>query len=150
MRCVNVVLAATLLGCVQSANSPNDTDSAIVVTTGTYFGFCHGYCFSELTVDGQTLRFAETSRDPTQFPPRSRTLELGPADRARIAALVDPGALAALEGIHGCPDCADGGGEWVQFRSGSDSTRVTFEFGQSLDPIAGLQAELRMLRKRFQ
>jgi len=148
MKYSMLVLAAAVAACVQSANSPETADSA-VITTGTYFGFCQGYCTSEMIVDGETLRLTETGRDPVQFPPRTRTLQLSAADRARFTALVDPAALAGLAGTHGCPDCADGGGEWIQYRAGPDSTRIIFEYGKTLEPIAALQAELRALRHRF-
>jgi hypothetical protein len=55
-----------------------------------------------------------------------------------------------VEGVHGCPDCADGGAEWVQVRASGDSIRATFEYGATLEPIAALQAEIRALRARFE
>jgi hypothetical protein len=70
-------------------------------------------------------------------------------DWRRIRALVDPAALKRLEGVHGCPDCADGGAEWIQLGAGNDSVRVTFEYGATLAGIAPLQAEIRALRDRF-
>ena len=150
MRGLILVLASLLAGCTQSANSPETTDRSIVIANAIYFGFCQGYCYSELTIEGETLRLTDTSRNPTQFPPRTRTLTLSSGDRVRIDSLLDPTALSALEGVHGCPDCADGGGEWIEIRSGTDSTRVTFEYAATLTPIAPLQAELRALRKRFE
>jgi hypothetical protein len=143
------VLSLTIAGCAQSANSPEALEDR-VLATGTFFGFCHGYCNTELVVDGDSLRYIESSRDPVQFPTRTRVLPLSAGERARLASLTDPAVLSSLEGVHGCPDCADGGGEWVQIRSGADSTRVTFEYGKTLDPIAALQTELRALRQRFQ
>jgi|SRR5687768_2157546 len=140
-------IAAALIGC---AGSPTERpETSFVVSTGTFFGFCGGYCYTELVLDGNTVRFTETSRDSARLPPRTRSLELEAADAERIRALVDPAVLSSLAGVHGCPDCADGGGEWVQVRSPDDSTRVTFEHGRVLNPIAELQAELRALRNRF-
>jgi hypothetical protein len=63
--------------------------------------------------------------------------------------LVDTAAIHALEGVHGCPDCADGGAEWIQIE-GADSVRVTFEYGAELGGIEELQREIRELRARFE
>jgi hypothetical protein len=62
---------------------------------------------------------------------------------------VDTAAFRELEGVHGCPDCADGGAEWIQVET-ADPMRVTFEYGVDLDGIEDLQAEIRELRGRFE
>jgi hypothetical protein len=66
-----------------------------------------------------------------------------------VRSLVDAAALRRLEGVHGCPDCADGGAEWIEIGSAAGPIRVTFEYGATLDGIGALQAELRALRNRF-
>ena len=63
--------------------------------------------------------------------------------------MVDVAAITRLEGVHGCPDCADGGAEWIEIDTGSGPIRVTFEFGDTLPGIGPLQAEIRALRERF-
>jgi hypothetical protein len=46
----------------------------------------------------------------------------------------------------GCPDCADGGAEWLEI----DGKRVTLEFRSDLEPIRPLLQQVRALRARFE
>jgi hypothetical protein len=150
---VGVTLA--LAGCTSSALGPESLGrgsvdlSALALTSGTSFGECLGYCRTELRVDSLTVTMVEVPQGQPQLPTRTRTLQLSRAEWARIRALVDPAALKRLEGVHGCPDCADGGAEWIEIGPESARVRVTFEFGATLPGIAPLQAELRALRARF-
>jgi hypothetical protein len=123
--------------------------NALALSTGTSFGMCAGYCVTELTIEEDAVRLTETGSRSANLPPRVRTLPLGATERERIRSLIDVPELAQLQGVHGCPDCADGGTEWIQLRRGSDTIRVTFEFGRDLTPIAELQAALREQRLRF-
>jgi hypothetical protein len=124
-------------------------DGPFVVAGGTSFGMCGGYCTTELTVDGTLVRFRESSMDTQRYPTRTRTLQLTQAEWDRIRTHADRATVTSVAGVHGCPDCADGGAEWVEIRTASDSVRVTFEYGRVLAPIASLQEELRALRRRF-
>src|SRR5690606_19980803 len=85
------------------------------LASGTSFGMCMGYCTTELTITEDQVTLSELGR-PETLPARTRSLPLEPEDRARIGALVDRAQLARLEGVHGCPDCADGGAEWIELR----------------------------------
>jgi hypothetical protein len=103
---------------------------------------------TELRIDSTSLSLTEESWRSEQ-PTRTRTLPLAQADWQRLQALVDTAAFRRLEGVHGCPDCADGGAEWIEIRVG-EPVRITFDYGAELDGIADLQAEIRALRARFE
>ena len=143
---------AVLLVAVAACSDPIDTESANVLglRSGTSFGMCAGYCVTELIVEEASVRFNETAW-PTlsNLPPRSRTVALTQEERAHLQSLIDVTELERLEGVHGCPDCADGGAEWIELRTTDDTIRVTFEFGRELAPIAELQAAIRAQRERF-
>jgi len=121
---------------------------ALALRSGTSFGMCAGYCLTELRIDTLGVTLTETSQ-VQDLPPRIRTLPLSDSDRDQLAEAVDTAAIRGLAGVHGCPDCADGGAEWIAFGAGSDSARVTFEFGAAIDGIEPLQAVMRELRSRF-
>lgn len=122
---------------------------ALGLRSGTSFGMCGGYCVTELVIDSMGVTLTETSQ-VQDLPPRTRTLPLSDADWERLAAVVDTAAIRGLAGVHGCPDCADGGAEWIQLGPASEAVRVTFEFGHMVEGIEPLQALVRELRGRFE
>jgi hypothetical protein len=149
-----VGLALALAACSGAVLDPESLESldarTLELTTGTSFGMCAGYCRTELRVDSLTLTLVEVAQARGEpLPDRTRTLPLSLAEWRRVRSLVDAAALARLEGVHGCPDCADGGAEWIQIGTASGPLRVTFEHGATLAGIGPLQAELRALRERF-
>jgi hypothetical protein len=135
-----------IAGCTSQTTDP--AESAIVVS-GLSFPFCAGYCTTELVIDDGELRYTESSRDSTRYPPRTRTQALSAEEWSRLRQFVDLAALETVVGTHGCPGCADGGIEWLEIRSEERSPRATFEHGQELAPIRELQREVRALRERF-
>ena len=44
----------------------------------------------------------------------------------------------------GCPDCADGGSEWIEIGTKNKIYKVTFEYGDSLK---GLDELLKLVRE---
>lgn len=139
-------LSCALLAC--GATGPGGGGASLELTSGTSFGMCGGYCVTELRVDSISITLTETSQ-VTDLPPRVRTLPLSPSEWERLQGRVDTAAFRALEGVHGCPDCADGGAEWIQLET-DEPIRVTFEYGAELEGITALQAEVRELRGRFE
>jgi hypothetical protein len=147
------LLAGLLLATLACYGSATETESADFsrLSSGTSFGMCAGYCRTELLIDSTSATLTETSWDhPERLPPRITSLELNAAEWQRIRRQVNPAALTRLAGVHGCPDCADGGAEWIELRTDQALVRVTFEYGQVLNEISGLQAEIRALRGRLQ
>jgi hypothetical protein len=72
------------------------------------------------------------------------------AEWTELRLLADPADLSRVEGTHGCPDCADGGAEWIALRIGSRTIESRFDYGRDFAEIEQLQARLRELRLRFQ
>jgi hypothetical protein len=48
----------------------------------------------------------------------------------------------------GCPDCADGGGEWIEISNRHTSKKIVFEYNQSVPEINSLVTKLRRLRNK--
>jgi hypothetical protein len=144
-------LALALLASAACSRSTTEADSTSIVTlsSGTSFGMCMGYCRTELVIDSMTATFTESSWPVSGLPPKTQTLTLTQVEWQRLRSRVDVSAITRMAGVHGCPDCADGGAEWIELRTAETTARVTFEFGSVLEPIAALQAEIRALRERF-
>ncbi len=55
----------------------------------------------------------------------------------------------SLDDRIGCPDCADGGAEWVQIDWNNGNKRVTFENRQTVKGIEKLIEKLREMRQIY-
>jgi hypothetical protein len=154
MRTAMIGLMAYLAACSTSGtDNPPDGSAGqlqmLELRSGTSFGMCGGYCVTELRIDTLGVTLTETSQ-VQDLPPRTRTQPLSASDVERLTEAVDTAAIRGLEGVHGCPDCADGGAEWIQFGPAGAAVRVTFEFGDMIDGIEPLQTVIRELRSRFE
>ena len=141
---------ALALALLPACLSPSETLTAegLVLRSGTSFGMCMGYCVTELTVTSDELRLVETSRDPAQAE-RVRRAALAPGEWEEILALANAESLEGLAEVLGCPDCADGGAEWIEVEHQGEKRRVTFEYGSEVEPIQPLVDKARELRDRF-
>jgi hypothetical protein len=70
-------------------------------------------------------------------------------DWAALQTQFDAAAFARLPETIGCPDCADGGAEWLELTYQGQTRRVTFEHGRPVAEIAPFLAQVRQLRERM-
>ena len=144
-------VAVALTGCkVIDTTSFGVSQEPLVVRSGTSFGMCIGYCATELRIEGERLVLTRTSRDEAQYPKQTETKTISREEWEAITKLVEESAFGALEEVYGCPDCADGGAEWIEVERDGVQNRVTFEYGKSVAGIEALIAKLRELRARFE
>ena len=147
-----LLLLATACGPAQ-IDAPADraeNHEPLALTAGTSFGMCAGSCTTELRLDSATVHLIESGGGRGEpKPPRARSLTLTAAEWSRLVARLDRAALTALAGVHGCPDCADGGAEWIELRGSTGPVRVTFEHGRPPAGVAPLRAEVEAIRSRL-
>lgn len=150
VRSLLLVLPLTLLtSCAADLFSGAAGGEPLVVRSGTSFGMCVGHCSTVLTVDSREIVFEEISRDAKAYPPRVQRRPISEAEWREVRALASDDAFFALEKSYGCPDCADGGAEWVEVERDGRSKRVVLEYGRSLPGADPLLARLREIRARF-
>lgn len=142
-------LALTFAACGGEGNQIEGLvdGQALEITSGTSFGMCAGYCVTELRIVSGSIELTEESWR-MELPARTRTLPLERRTWERLRALADAAGFRELVGVHGCPDCADGGAEWIEIGT-AEPLRITFEYGAELDGIEELQKVIRELRSRF-
>ncbi len=111
---------------------------------GSSFGHCRGYCFKETRFRPGTAETLQKGWDTVQYPTQLG-LETIPADLwpKFVAAFAADSFFRSEERI-GCPDCADGGAEWLEVRYLDKTHRVTFEYGSS---PTGMERLLDALRR---
>jgi hypothetical protein len=118
-----------------------ESSDAVLFRTGTFFGMCAGYCRFELRITETDVSYFAFGWRGQPVPDRLLEGKITAVESEKLKSLVDMDALFALQEVIGCPDCADGGGEWVEI--------ATAEHGASIPAIQELLQELRTIRERF-
>jgi hypothetical protein len=152
MRRLLLALAVVAFsGCAANEDpiSPFSTEASL--SAGTSFGHCLGYCETELDIAPREIVLTRSSRDPQQYPTKTERLAITAQEYEALMTSFESETFFGLDEVYGCPDCADGGAEWIEVqRPGGAAKRVTFEHGATLEPIAGLIERIRALRGRFE
>ncbi len=138
-----VIFCLTATGCNEKDCCMLPQES--VIRYGTSFGFCIGYCHEQLTITPNSSRYDKTAwNNEDEYPPKeckgnySQWQQLN--DRIDLKAFYD------LPATIGCPDCADGGAEWVEIATESKTHRVTFEYNKA---PAAMNRYITLLREQF-
>ncbi len=139
--------AALVSACSPGSNDLRSEDP--IIRWGTSFGMCAGYCREELEIDGATIRLTRRSWDPARQPTRIEEQSLSRAAWRQLVARLEAANLNTLQDVYGCPDCADGGAEWVEMESAVARKRVTFDYARGPRQLEALLTELRAFRQSF-
>ncbi len=116
---------------------------------GTIFGECIGYCKKDLIIEGIFVIFVASSGFPNQFPEKSISGQLNTAELERLQRLIVFDEIIKYDDSIGCPDCLDGGAEWIQVKQDKQIKKITFEYGDSLNSINELIELLREIFKTY-
>jgi len=124
-------------------------DSIVRLKSGQSFGMCMGKCYNELIVENNSvtlkqIELKERGGNKETIQHRDNThlnriiAELGDFPKEKFL---------KLDEQYGCPDCADGGAEWleVQFTDGT-SHHVKFEYGSAPEGFEEIISSLRTYR----
>ena len=119
---------------------------------GSSFGMCVGYCFTEIDVSSQKIvmtRKAWGRGAGANLPEKTceRMLTTQEWNVLSNAFSKENNAFQKLEERIGCPDCADGGAEWIEVITGESAKKVTFEYRKDVPGISDLIAEMRKMRE---
>ncbi|MEM9023833.1 MAG: hypothetical protein AAGB22_08820 [Bacteroidota bacterium] len=133
-----------LMGCEKD----DDAEVVLSFATGTAFGMCAGYCLTETVIQEDSVVFTRSGwLQLSQFPDRICGSSLAPDQWSLLLANTDRDAFLSLPATIGCPDCADGGAEWLEIReNGRPLQRVTLEFGKDVPEISRLMQAIRAIR----
>jgi len=127
-------------------NTPvTPTNLKALISYGTSFGECGGYCIRELKIDQLNITFTASSWFPQDHPDKILQAVIERKEYEQIQSLVDFDKLAAFDDVIGCPDCADGGAEWLQISVEDQFKKITFEKGATLATIQPLINKLRQM-----
>lgn len=146
--------AALLLftGCQMQPFSVRTTpDPVLVIRGGSSFGECLGYCWNEIQINPEQTRLIRKFQLPAgpAAPDRLYQRDTDPAVWDQLVELVEFDELQTLESVYGCPDCADGGAEWIEVETATSKKKITFEFGTSVAGAEPLIEAVRTLRQAY-
>jgi hypothetical protein len=145
-------VAILLFSCQKSEVEIAASNSDLTIKTGTSFGFCFGECQKELTITPLLATFVvKKSGKGGSNSTIARTCEnkISGIEWGNISQQVDYQAFSKISETIGCPDCADGGAEWIEIQKGNETHRVTFEFNQDVKEFNSLLKILREKRTSF-
>jgi hypothetical protein len=107
----------------------NRSDNFEYVKYGTSFGECLGYCVNSISLDGsEIVLLREGWNIEGGLPDIKITESLQDSIWLKITQEIDFSAFSKLDTILGCPDCTDGGAEWLEVSYKGDIHKVVFEY----------------------
>lgn len=130
--------------CQNSSDSPNP-ESIQTFKSGQNFGFCMGKCYHEMIVSGQKVTLLQKE---VSYPGNVENFEFNESGNLKKLQTIiegfDTGKFLQLNETLGCPDCNDGGSEWLEITLNNGKTkRVTFEYGQTIPGFEEVVLNLR-------
>lgn len=153
---VLMILSTLFLTNCEKENNSVDSQATMgeyVVNYGTSFGMCVGPCRKEISILNNELAFTvyyTEGRGVIGGTPKIFKESLDATLQNSLAKNLDYEAFKKLDEIVGCPDCADGGAEWLEIIKGDSKHKVTFEFGKAPKEIESLVAILREKKTYFE
>ncbi len=153
---VAIILSTfSFMACENESQGPDaEKDlNGTVIKYGTSFGMCLGPCKKEMVLVNDEAEFTvyqNGGRGTNGGDPTTYKEKLSADYISEVSKNIDFEKFSKLEEIIGCPDCADGGAEWVEIIKNDSRHKVTFEFGHDVKEIAPLLKLLREKRIYFE
>jgi len=141
-----VALLAAQCGTQQTLDP--ETDASLIIRSGTSFGYCIGYCKRQLDLTSTEAAYFMNDNQQ-QLPTKTCKGTITAEEWKSLAAQADLEALKKQPERLGCPDCADGGAEFLELERSGEKYRVTFEAGKTIPGFDKLVQALRQKREAF-
>jgi TonB family protein len=113
------------------------------INYGNSFGECSGYCKLDMTIDSINTTNQKTSWNDKNYPELKRTTKTDRNQWKTLTGSISLQNFFLLANTIGCPDCTDGGAEWIEIKTSNKSYKVTFEYGSNIQGFEKLLSELR-------
>jgi hypothetical protein len=132
-----------LISCSEKDNENNSQFAEI--NYGTSFGECIGYCKNELRLTSDSVIFISSGWADTVETQISREVpDYNCWDT--ITSKIEINSFFELPTTIGCPDCNDGGAEWIEIiLSNGEKHKVTFEYQNEPDAVKDCINDLSIL-----
>jgi len=140
---VMIVAGTFLLSCKKDSVRNIST-----ISYGTSFGMCVDYCLRDINVSSNKVTYTKAKNGAN---PDLKTCSnhLDEAEFIAIKELLEDAKFNNLPERIGCPDCADGGAEWIEIKGNEKSRKVVFEYNNAPDELKAAVVKLRALAAGF-
>jgi hypothetical protein len=154
MKSFNVIfmlMTFLFIACERDTSPSAPSAGMPIVSYGTSFGECIGYCNRQVVLSKGLAVFTKSGWLPDEALPDVQLAEELPASEwSSILQAIDWDEFQQQPERIGCPDCADGGAEWIEIEYETDvKKRVTFEYGKSIKGHEKLLEHLRVIFQRM-
>jgi len=135
---------------VEDVSLTYDSD-IISIEYGTSFGECLGYCIRSIEIAGIDVEFEASGQTVTdKLPDINISGEISIEDWQNLVNKIDFIVFRNLEEVIGCPDCTDGGSEWIEITTSELFHKVTFEYYNEPEEIQNYIDDLRNLMEQYE
>ncbi len=147
MRLLLAALFLLLAGCqvFPLPDADEASSDVLVIGYGASFGFCVGYCHTEYRLTATSITRVRTGRPAATHPTQTTVWPMDPAAWPRLRAHAERFLRQRPEAVYGCPDCADGGAEWIEVEGPRGPYRTTFEYGRPPEVLAPFHREIQQV-----
>ncbi len=154
MKAIWIILMLPFLfgQCANNTVAPDTNAGPTIIRTGTSYGMCIGNaCRKDYTFNGTSVTLTQQAngRPQPQTSPLMCEKTISRADWNTLQSLANFDAFAKQPERIGCPDCADGGAEYIELQRGDSVHRVTFEVARTIPGFEPLVEALRKQREAF-
>lgn len=146
---VVLVVLLLVLSCSRDKSPSAPSGMAPVICYGTSFGECLGYCQRDMVIQNGLVLFTKSSWQPG-YPDLTIARELTTKEWSQLLKNIDWPEFQKLPDIIGCPDCTDGGAEWIEIKYPDTAKNVMFEYGASLEGHGTLLQQLHGIFARME
>ncbi|MBS1635174.1 MAG: hypothetical protein JST26_04570 [Bacteroidetes bacterium] len=109
----------------------NSSGDILFIKHGTSFGECSGYCFHETKYTQDLI--IHTGKSWNKDPDKIDTLKMEMNIWKNMVNAIDVKAFYMLPHTMGCPDCTDGGAEWLIIGTKNTEWQVEFNYGSDTE-----------------
>jgi hypothetical protein len=125
------------------ASCAREEDNSMKISYGTSFNMCLGYCKNEMTMASGAVTYVHTSWvDSLKTINCMDNLDVN--SWKYFESHLNINEFFELPKTIGCPDCADGGAEWIAVElANGRKHHVTFEYGEEPEMLTEYMIRLR-------
>ncbi|RZK17040.1 MAG: hypothetical protein EOO86_13540 [Pedobacter sp.] len=145
----NLLLILTVFGALLFSNCKKGKINKLnSISYGTSFGMCAGYCAQSLLISDSKLTFSKSKNGST---PDTKTCSktISETEVNAIKDLLNASQISNLPEVIGCPDCADGGAEWISVTADGKTYKITYDYGKAPKELEAAVARLKVLKDGF-
>ncbi len=118
--------------------------SSTTIKYGTSFGMCVNYCKTDLVLVNAKATLAR-SKNGNNPDTKTCSKELDESTLTELRNQINVDAFNKLPDVIGCPDCADGGAEYLEITNNGSTKKVVFEYNKAPTEIANTVNQLKAI-----